>query len=102
MSLAEPSRHRAGFSEGIHGVAEDRIAKERLEGLSVDDIGRAAEQFCNIELQTGVLEQAEGQLGIEVDQHVDIAVGASFASGDGPENGCVANSAPPTSARWMT
>ena len=38
------SRSRcAGFLEGMHGIAEDRLPEQRFESFAVDEIGRATQ-----------------------------------------------------------
>jgi hypothetical protein len=56
-----------GFLEGIDGVVQDAVAEQWLESSSVHHIARAIEDFIDVELQSGVLEDPHGSFGIEID-----------------------------------
>ena len=75
------SRSRyAGSLEGMHCIAEDRILEQRFERLPVDDIGRATQQFSDIEFDPNVFEKPDRLLRIKIDQYIDIAASACVAS----------------------
>ncbi len=79
--LSRISRRRcAGFLEGIDGVAQDGVAKQRTKRLAVYDVRGASQKLSDIDLAAGIFKDADRLGGIEVDLDVDIACRRSFAS----------------------
>lgn len=55
-----------------------------MEGVRLYDIDFSAQEILQIHLQGAEVQQ--GATGLELDEEIDIAVGTSFASGDGAED----------------
>src|SRR5438105_15892057 len=67
-------RRWAGFLEGIYQIAQDALAKERLEAPSIYDVAWAAQQSSDEQFQPRVFEHPDRKTGVEIDEHVNIAI----------------------------
>jgi hypothetical protein len=53
---------------------------KRLRHAPVDDVTGAVQQVVDVDFQSGVLKNAHGAFLVEFDEHIDVTLGASFAS----------------------
>jgi hypothetical protein len=95
MFSSTSDRRCAGFLEGMDGVAQNPGLEQRLQGSAIHDVRRTAQEVVDVQLQSGVLEDAHGQRVIEFYEDVNVAFGASFATGDGAEDCGVRHSKTP-------
>jgi hypothetical protein len=89
------ARRCAGFLEGMNCIAQYIGLEQRLQCPAIHDIDWNIEESVDVELQSGVLENAYRALLIEFYQDVNIASRAGFAARHGAEDRGVRDSKPP-------
>jgi hypothetical protein len=73
----------------MDGIAQDAIAKKRLERSAIHYVTGAIEDLADVDLQPGVFEDPHGPIPIEFHEHVDIAIRSGFSPRDRTEHRCV-------------
>ena len=54
----------------------------RFEAFSIDDVDCAVEHLSDIAFDAGIVEHRPHDIGVEIDQDIDVASWASFATSD--------------------
>jgi hypothetical protein len=78
------------ISESIDRVGRSFGSETRFQTFAADHIDRTVEHLGDKIFDAGIVENGHDDCGIEIDQDVDIAVGAVITARDGTEQGACA------------
>src|SRR5579863_3602615 len=75
-------------------VVQNICPEQRLKCAPVDDVTGTLEEFVDVQFHPGVLKDADGLVLVKIDQHINVAFCASFASCHRTKHRYVRNSKP--------
>jgi hypothetical protein len=82
------------WSNSIKRVALDTRPDERLQAASIGDVDADREQIREVSRDPDIFEKANGSLGVDLDQNIDVARALALVARDRAEQRRVTNPAP--------
>src|SRR5580693_5390102 len=79
----------------MNRVVQNICPEQRLQRTPIYDVAGAFEEFVDVQFRPGVFEDAHRPVLVEIHEHIDIALCASFTSCHRTEHCSMRNSKPP-------